>query len=410
VAHQYKIPASNLAYLESKIAELARKAARRALRGALADETPIGLTVLDTVVEEQPAHPLTGKRPPAKVYKIVEVTGKAPCIAGWTFVATLQHEGEGTIVRTVPTADVADGELAAYRSAPPACDYCQTDRRRGDTFVLRSDDGLLKQVGRSCLGAFLGGLSPDGAASRAEWLAAADDLCGAAGEDGWAGGRSVETATLESYLAFVAAAIRQDGWMSRTAARDTNRQATADTALTCGLWPSPMLPAAQRLYATDEDITLATGAIAYATANLSPVSDYEHNLDVVLRAGVITHRTAGIAASLIPWYQRALGRELERRRQAQLGAASQHVGVVGKRESFGVCVLERVFSIETQYGVLHIHKFADAQGNILVWKTGSAKLESGRQYTVKGTVKAHDEYKGTKQTTLTRAAVEEKGA
>jgi hypothetical protein len=51
----------------------------------------------------------------------------------------------------------------------------------------------------------------------------------------------------------------------------------------------------------------------------------------------------------------------------------------------------------------HMIKFEDENGNILVWfTTTNPQKEIGSTITVTGTVKRHSEYKGTKQTELTR--------
>ena len=55
---------------------------------------------------------------------------------------------------------------------------------------------------------------------------------------------------------------------------------------------------------------------------------------------------------------------------------------------------------ETQWGYTKLYKITDEAGNIFTWKT-SSWVEDGIK-TIKGTVKAHNDYKGTKQTELTR--------
>jgi hypothetical protein len=50
--------------------------------------------------------------------------------------------------------------------------------------------------------------------------------------------------------------------------------------------------------------------------------------------------------------------------------------------------------------------FNDEQGNCIVWKaTSNPSMEIGQTYSVKGTVKDHTDYKGTKQTLLTRCSI-----
>ena len=52
------------------------------------------------------------------------------------------------------------------------------------------------------------------------------------------------------------------------------------------------------------------------------------------------------------------------------------------------------------------HTFEDENGNTFIWVTSASKdFEENKTYTVKGTIKAHKEYKGVKQTNLTRCRV-----
>lgn len=64
--------------------------------------------------------------------------------------------------------------------------------------------------------------------------------------------------------------------------------------------------------------------------------------------------------------------------------------------------------------VRHIYTFADEEGNCIVWKTANplgiwgddnkwVEAEIGCKVTLKATVKEHSEYKGVKQTVVTRA-------
>ena len=66
-------------------------------------------------------------------------------------------------------------------------------------------------------------------------------------------------------------------------------------------------------------------------------------------------------------------------------------------------VLKSVRGMETRFGWTQLVKFEDANGNILQWWTAvEIKAEVGDHVLLTGTVKAHDEYKGIKSTTVTR--------
>ena len=55
----------------------------------------------------------------------------------------------------------------------------------------------------------------------------------------------------------------------------------------------------------------------------------------------------------------------------------------------------------------YIYKFIDDLGNIFIWNTSSflSDMVSGNKYQVKGVIKQHKEYKGDKQTILTRCKI-----
>jgi hypothetical protein len=326
----------------------------------------------------------------------VIVSGDAPRIAGWSLAAVLQHvEGE-VIVRTVPGTEIP----AAYRDATGDCDHCRTRRQRNDTFVLAHDDGRFCVVGRQCLRDFLGHTSPHAIAEWCELILSLHGFADAC-EDGEGGcGRGASLWTLSGFLATTAATIRTSGWVSRSKARDdmTGRvRATADETLyhlTCQHREPCEHPTV-----TGADAALADAAIAWASA-LEPASDYEHNLAAVARLGTVNHRLAGIAASMLPAYQRTIERTAPTN-----GHASQHFGTVGKRSVYSLTV-DSVRYLEGNYGTTTLVKMHDADGNVATWfASGSKEFEAGQSLTVKATVKAHSERNGIAETQLTRCAM-----
>ena len=227
----FLIPIENMGKLAARFEKLSRQVARLVKKGYQA--APVTFEVLEVVAVPMPDRALD------LICNRVSITGETPRIAGWTFLATLQHLEGGTILRAVPTdSDEQSSKLASYRNADAACDHCHTDRRRVDTFLVGSDAGETKQVGRQCLRDFLGGVSPEEVAAYAQILVEA----AAAAEDCEREGRSGEGAyavAVEQYLPFVASLIRTDGWFSRTAVRDMpGKLATANVAWMFGAAPA----------------------------------------------------------------------------------------------------------------------------------------------------------------------------
>ena len=88
----------------------------------------------------------------------------------------------------------------------------------------------------------------------------------------------------------------------------------------------------------------------------------------------------------------------------KLAKSSNYIGEVGDKISVNFVFGREVACCETQFGLLHIYEFKDSNGNTVVWKSSSSKdiPESGA---VTGTVKAHEEYNGVKQTVILRAKI-----
>lgn len=397
----YQIPAENIHSVRATIEKLQKRAARLTKKFSLVNSTAISIEVGEPWVRETRRDLVS--EPVRTVYYPVTVTGASPQIAGWDFVAVLEHTVAGNLLKQVPGTELPEATLTTYRNAPSVCDHCSTRRRRAETFLVRSAAGELKQIGRNCLADYLGHEDPESVVEAAQFLAD----CGAffGDEEGWGAGGSCDVQAIEDFLPWVAMAIRECGWTPKTKAQpEIGKFSTV--AVANSLSGEAREATRRRLEPKNPsaaDCALAKAAIAWCReelANKPSKSDYEHNLTVICSIDVLRFKNEGIAASLIPTYQRATAQKIERTQRP----VSEHVGEVGKRLTFSA-TLERVFSFDTDYGAIHIHKFRTAEGAILVWKTGSAMLDQGTLYTVKGTIKAHDEYKGEKQTTLSRCAV-----
>ena len=85
-------------------------------------------------------------------------------------------------------------------------------------------------------------------------------------------------------------------------------------------------------------------------------------------------------------------------------SASNHVFNVGDKVELSLTVT-RVGGYETDYGWTSVYTMEDSNGNVFVWKTAPKDMEKDSTYTIKGTVKENGEYRGIKQTVLTRCKI-----
>ena len=83
---------------------------------------------------------------------------------------------------------------------------------------------------------------------------------------------------------------------------------------------------------------------------------------------------------------------------------SNYVGEIKDRLDLNL-TLFNIIELEGYYGLSYLYLFKDNEGNIFKWITASKKLENNTAYKIKATIKNHEEYKGIKQTVLTRCKV-----
>ena len=84
---------------------------------------------------------------------------------------------------------------------------------------------------------------------------------------------------------------------------------------------------------------------------------------------------------------------------------SKYYGTVGEKVKELELTFLRTFHYETQFGWMSIYLFEDSDGNQFKWNTSSGfdhVLDEGEKIKINGTIKAHSEYDGIKQTVLTR--------
>lgn len=393
----YRIPAVNLDDLWGAVSKLARRAAKL-------DLDPITLTDAGHEIAEREEHGVAV----ADEYRYAVISGPRPRLHGWALVAVLEHDHESdetrTIIRRVPQGiygEIPDTDLAAYRTADASCEHCDTLRRRNDTYLVQSDDsGEIKQVGSSCLTDFTGHPSPDAIARLAERIADLADLAEDAERDDTRGaGHGPVRYRAETFLAYVAQAIRLDGWTPRSRAAGYG-DATADQALDA-------LRAAARGAKveppTDADEHTAHQALGWVRDTLAhegthrTLDDFEHNVVVALDGDYLTDRRTGLAAAAINSWRR------DRERQAA-AADPGPLAAIGERIDVAATVIS-VHYRDSDYGTTSIYKLRDADGHRLVWFASRDVLTEGDTYTLRGTVKRHDEWDGQSETHLTRCKV-----
>lgn len=354
-------------------------------------------------------------------YVEVIAEGKAQ-INDWEFIATVEHTEKGNIIRSVSDMEVPN----VYYTSSPYCEHCRSDRYRKETYLVRNtEDGSIKQVGKSCLKDFTHGMDADRIAA---YLSLFDELEESSErEPGYHPERDIEYFEVNEITRYISETIRHFGYVSRNMVNesDTFIPSTSNRAFDFYQakhgnfryfnWfkPEEGLKQMEKVlnlmesvgFNTDrpETVREAEESLKWIAEADDSRSTYIHNLKVTCSMGHVEHKHLGILCSLLPAWNKDLVKQEERKAEEAFEINSDYVGNVGDRIRFDVHSARILASWETEYGYSYLLKIVSTDGNVFTWKSsGSFPDDLSTVRKLVGTVKDHQEYKGTRQTVLTR--------
>ena len=343
-----------------------------------------------------------------------------PAECPWEPIVKITPTDEGTsFAEPMPAGTTADA-LAWKGVDARKCDHCHANRVRNISYVVRNkSDGKVLQLGRNCFQDYVG---KDTLAALEFQSVIMINLGG--DDDGfWFGGAGLRTTLTESVRKIVAISqllySKAGGWFrteknelnGRIEVEGTHRVAGAIVRDRGLIGDNPhagadIFKGLSRYHdlvktLTDADLNAADEVIA-RMREIEVSDEFGETLKNLAEYDFVPEQKASLAA-YIPQFLRQIERKTQ---EAVLNAKRVYRGTVGQREVFEKLTCVRCPSFETDYGVVYVNTFEDADHNVLVWKTGSQSFPEGETVTLKGTVKDHSEYRGTKQTILSRCKVE----
>lgn len=311
------------------------------------------------------------------------IEGEVIKVAGrHKILAFVERFGEGQIVYSF-----AEGFELGRKLDFCSCDHCGHTRSRKKLFLLEDQEGRVLQVGSSCMQEFSG---VDGAKIANGYILA----------EGLA--RDLEKEFSESFgekrffwvyevVSLALASIKERGFVSKA-------KASFDSPSTGSSVYTDLLRG-EKVKDLDEKILQEAEEIIEKIQGIDPINDFDSNLKLLASQGAIGKEHLGLAVCIA---LRGLQiKEEEKKAGETLKKSSEFVGEVKKRQEFDVEV-QRVLAFEGDYGVSHLVVMTDPAGNRLAWWSSNGGLDEDFQGKIKGTVKAHEVYKGERQTVLTR--------
>ena len=118
-------------------------------------------------------------------------------------------------------------------------------------------------------------------------------------------------------------------------------------------------------------------------------------------------------------HDKMVAKKVAEEERAKANAEVEYYGAVGDKFELTL-TFDKSFGFEGAYGFTYIHLFHDDENHVFAWsssngtyqcwcktngKDGFLEYEVGKKYILKGTIKAHKEYRNVKQTVITRCKV-----
>ncbi len=331
-----------------------------------------------------------------------------PIIPGYSFVASLDlfQDEDGSsevLVSAVPGKKVPEFYMLTDEIG---CDHCGYRRRRNSSILLHKlETDEYKEVGTTCVRDFMGhdprGFLMFAAIKFGDIVSALyDDELDHPG----LGERGSAAFKLQGFLATTCAVIEKFGWMSKGRAYEEDLTSTCDIVLTNFNSPE-FIPPEVKVHVGDNNVEKAGKVVEYFEDLDAMDNDYLTNCQKIANLGYVPVKYAGYASSMVAGYERHLQEIVELENKLP----SEHVGDVKERlrDISVTCLFLRQF--ESDYGINTLYMFQEESGNIFktFYSGNSWEAEIDGTYLLTGTVKKHEEYKGQKQTMLSRCAVKE---
>lgn len=343
-------------------------------------------------------------------FVVVEVEAK-PVIDNWELVASLEHTKEGNIIHSINNNI---NILEKYYNVAPCCEHCNTNRRRKNSFIIRNiKTDEFKQVGKTCLNDFTGNIN-------AEWLAQFyamfDKLATFEAPQGGYNNNTRYFPVID-LLAYAVAVTNIYGYC-----KSDTKNATGETVKDfyivneCGGYPFGDVTAkikekmqSVKFKVTEGDAATAEKIIAYVDS-IEDTNNYIHNIKTLCASDMVAYRNVNLLVSAITCYNRELERKAKVEAHKKEVSKSNHIGNIKDRLTINIASWKCLTSWCNCYDgynetTTFLYQFIDNDGNIFTWKTQKRLDEETKLKTITGTVKAHNIYRDTKQTELTRCKV-----
>ncbi len=277
-----------------------------------------------------------------------------------------------------------------YRTVESICEHCGVNRQRNKTILLKDKKGNIKQVGTTCVKDYTGIDANDVLGIYTD----IHDICLENVDIRYENiGRYEYYADTVEYLANCIEIIETIGYQKNT---------TRDKA-----WNETLKGECNKKY-----LEVAKEVISYFKGKEFN-NDFLNNTKIYLSSKYT--KCNGIIAYAYIAYKKQLEYDREQEIKTKEKTTSNYQFNIKDRKEIELIYIDSYSFYHDTYGTSYLHIFKDDKGNKFTWRTSKnigycdnineSGFKENDIIKIKGTVKDHVEYKGEKQTQLTRCKI-----
>lgn len=313
-------------------------------------------------------------------------------VGDYELVAELEHTGNGNIIRQI---NFEIEVPKTYRSVPCQCEHCKTNRKRNNTFLLVDKQHNFKQVGKNCLNEYTGidTLSIINKVSALGFLLQEDMLELDDEFKQWLTHSAPSYEPIDYMANLFYQIILKNGYSKVSPFEDLNNLQYCD-----------------ELQPKVEEILNVVNTDWYNDDN-----DYCYNVKIVLGLEYVEPKHWKILLSYINSAMLYLQKQEQKKLELQ-GLTNEYLGNVGDRIEFEVKAIKLLYTRYTNYSYRgeenYVYRILTTTNNVVIWTTQLSLIKNSapdcfmcqqKPFTkIKATIKDLKEYKGEKQTIITR--------
>lgn len=320
---------------------------------------------------------------------VVDVTVEASYrISGYSFVALLEMtpNGEGNLIKKISE----DVEVPTIYRSRCECDHCGASRFRKYTVLLQNDSTKeYVQVGKSCVKDYLG----QDMSNYASYLNFYSMLENEVDNIRMSLRKETRGYSFEDIVKQTLEYVKRFGYISKAQAIDSVDSVATSTAVYYALNSFEDF----EIYDISEESKSLCDQVVSFVKDLDTSSDYNNNLKLLLNSPYIENKNLGLVVSSVGYYLREINNSTKKS-----APPSNYIGGIGDKIEF-TSTPECVYSALGEFGWTYIYRMM-SNNDVIIWKTNKC-LDTDTQIKIKATIKDHAEYKGVKQTFITRGRV-----